>query len=69
MVMQEYFGCSIFEVSLIFMASGISALMVFLIVAFFSGYIRDSTLQLAGYLLFTTAHVLLIVIVPLSEQG
>ena len=46
-----------------------AALMIFCAVAFFSGYIRDSTLQLAGYLLFTAAHVLLIVIVPLSEQG
>ena len=69
MMMQEYFGCSVFDVSLIFMVSGMAALMIFCAVAFFSGYIRDSTLQLAGYLLFTAAHVLLIVIVPLSEQG
>ena len=69
MVMQEYFDCGVFEVSLIFMLSGISALVIFCAVAFFSGYIRDSTLQLAGYILFTAAHVVLIVIVPLSEQG
>ena len=69
MVMQEYFACGVFEVSLIFMGGGMVALIVYSSVALLSDYVRDSTLQLVGYFILTAGHVWLIVVLPLSEQG
>lgn len=67
--MQEYFGCGVYEVGYIYMGSAMAGLIVYSSLAFLSKHVRDSTLQLSGFLLFTAAHVLLIVVVPLSEQG
>ena len=69
MVMQEYFDCGVFEVSLLFMVCGLAAMVVYSTVGLLSKHLRDSTLQLVGYLIFTAAHVWLFVVVPLSEQG
>ena len=67
--MQEYFDCGVFEISLLYMGAGLAALIIYSTVAFFSRHLRDSTLQLIGFLLFTAAHIWLIVVVPLCEQG
>ena len=69
MVMQEYFDCGVFEISLLYMGAGLAALVIYSSVAFFSKNMRDSTLQLIGYVLFTAAHVWLIVVLPMVEQG
>lgn len=69
MVMQEYFNCDVVEVSLLFGYAGMAGLMIYSTVACLSKYLRDSTLQLVGYLLFTAAHVWLIVVLPLCGQG
>ena len=69
MVMQEYFNSGVFAVSLIYMVSGLSALVIYATVGFLSKHMRDSTIQLVGYVIFTSAHVWLIVVLPLCEQG
>ena len=69
MVMQEYFDCGVYEVGLLYVGSGLAALLVYSSVAFLSKHMRDSILQLAGFTLFTAAHFVLIVVLPLSEQG
>ena len=69
MVMQEYFDCGVFEVSLLFMVAGLSALIIFSTVGLLSKHLRDSTLQLVGYLIFTFAHVWLVIFLPMIERG
>ncbi|CAG7716792.1 unnamed protein product, partial [Allacma fusca] len=68
-IMQEYFGYGIFENSLIYMAGGLEALIVFFGVAIASRYVRDTTLQIIGWVLILIAQIWLMFVIPHIEKG
>ena len=67
--MQDYFGYGVYENSLVYMAGGLEALIVFFGVAFVSRWVRDTTLQLVGWFLMLAAQIWLLVVIPQFERG
>lgn len=67
-VMQDYFGYTEFENSLVYMAGGAEALIVFFSVALISRYVRDTNLMVLGWVSFTVAHIWLLVFLPQFQQ-
>lgn len=62
--MQDYFGYGEFENSLVYMAGGAEALVVFFSVAIISRYVRDTNLMVIGWVTLTASHVWLLVFLP-----
>ena len=67
--MQDYFGYGMYENSLVYMAGGLEALVVFFAVAIISRHVRDTTLQLVGWVLILAAQVWLLVVIPTFKTG
>ena len=66
---QKYFGYGPQENSLIFMAGGIEALIVFFGVAYINRWVRDTTLQIIGWVLMVASLVWQIIWIPMFEKG
>ncbi len=62
--MQDYFHYGEFENSLVYMAGGAEALVVFFSVAVISRYVRDTNLMIIGWITLTLAHVWLLLFLP-----
>ncbi|CAL8081278.1 unnamed protein product [Orchesella dallaii] len=67
-IMQDYFGYGEFQNSLVYMAGGAEALVVFFSVAIISRYVRDTNLMLLGWVILTASHVWLIIFIPQFQE-
>ena len=67
--MQTYFGYGIFENSLVFMAGGVEALIIFFSMAYISRHVRDTTLLIIGWMLMIIAQAWLMVAILYFQEG
>ncbi|CAG7727113.1 unnamed protein product [Allacma fusca] len=68
-ITQKYIGYGVFENSLIYMIGGLEALILFVGIAFIGPYVRDTTLQVIGWLLILFSQILLVIVIPNFEEG